>query len=203
MKVFLPSALLFVAAAATTMNAVANASVMAEVDVSAMMVDGGAAGEPTISSRMHNGNNMNSANDRKFPPSASELLAQKSRRMAERRARVAEALYNLEQQQSSSSSSASPNNNNDNTRNTKLSWHRMTQSELEQATHAAELSATTLNLKGEEFGANGGKLLRRAQQELFDGRGGDEEGRKLWGNIYSDPYDPAGDLVSEAAYYGE
>ncbi len=79
----------------------------------------------------------------------------------------------------------------------------MTQSELEQATHAAELSATTLNLKGEEFGANGGKLLRRAQQELFDGRGGDEEGRKLWGNIYSDPYDPAGDLVSEAAYYGE
>lgn len=208
MKIFLPSsALLIVAAAATIMTAAA----IAEVDV--MMSGDTFHGEPTNNNIGNN--NLSGERLKKLPPSATELLAQKSKRMAERRARVAEALYNLEQKQSSSSSSNTAdhdnsNNNNERTNNYKLSWHRMTQDELEEATLAAEQSASTLNLKGDEFGANGSSLLRRAHQELLDSKSDSsstamrgEEERKLWGNIYSDPYDPAGDLVSEASYYGE
>lgn len=177
------------------------AAIASEVEVDVMMSgDTFAGGEPT-----NNNNNNILGSERKggkLPPSAAELLAQKSRRMAERRARVAEALYNLEHQQSSSSSSSNTDNGEGNQNNNKLTWHRMTKDELEQATLAAEQSASTLNLQGDEFGANGGKLLRRARQEMLDSTSSKgEEERKLWGNIYSDPYDPAGDLVSEATYY--
>ena len=197
MKLFLPtSALLIVAAMATISAAIAS---VVEVDVM-MSGDAFAGGEPTN----NNNNNIPGRSERmggKLPPSAAELLAQKSRRMADRRARVAEALYNLDHQQSSNTHNGEGTQNNN-----KLSWHRMTQDELEQATLAAEQSASILNLQGDEFGANGGKLLRRARQEIMlDSRSttSGEEERKLWGNIYSDPYDPAGDLVSEATYYGE
>lgn len=183
------------------------AGIASEVEVDVMMSGHNfAGGEPT--NNYDNNNNILGGERKggKLPPSAAELLAQKSRRMAERRARVAEALYSLEHEQSSSSSSSSSYTDNGevNQNNNKLTWHRMTQDELEQATLAAEQSASTLSLQGDEFGANGGKLLRRARQEMLDSTSSKgEEERKLWGNIYSDPYDPAGDLVSEATYYGE
>ena len=163
--------------------------------------------DSTNNNHVSNSNNNNSMGTQQHqqPPSTTEILAQKSKRMAERRARVAEALSNLDlhhQQQQSQTDTENHHHHQQPRKNTSshnnLSWHRMTHDEIEQASYAAEYSASTiLNLKEEEFGAQGGKLLRRVQEELK------ESNRKLWGNIYSDPYDPAGDLVSEATYYGE
>ena len=124
------------------------------------------------------------------PLSPQQLRAQKSRRIAERRARVAEALLEV------------PDHDTPTNKNSKLAWHRMSDEELEHATRAAEESARSLQLNDEEFGAQGGKLLRRAHQELTEAST-NEHGRKMWGTIYSDPYEPAAGLVSEAEYYGE
>ena len=107
-------------------------------------------------------------------PSAAEHRAQKSQRMAERRARVKAALANLPHDPES-----------------KL--QRMTPDELEKAANAAEEGARKL---AEEKGVKVETgFIRKAQKDL--------SGRKLWGNGNNyDPYEAAGGLVGETEYYG-
>jgi hypothetical protein len=139
--------------------------------------------------------------------SAAQHHAQKSRRMAERRARVIAAIavasasnddVNNPQRGAHKSS-----NYDDKARSRFLS--RMTEGELEQAYLAAEASSRISGLKVDEFN-KGGEFIRRATQELKD----NEEkitttgGRRLWGNGgNSDPYEPSAGLAEETSYYGE
>lgn len=116
-------------------------------------------------------------------PSAAQHRAQKSTRMAERRARVKAAIANL------------PNEPNS-------QLQRMSEGELEKAYLAAEESAEMRGLKRGKEARNdnpGGGFIRKATQELKES---EDLGRKLWGNGGNgDPYEPAGGLAEETNYY--
>ena len=117
-------------------------------------------------------------------PSATQYHAQKSQRMAERRARVREKLANL------------PNEPNSH-------LQRMSDEELEQAYLAAEESAKKRGYKKDVKGG----FIRKAKEDLK--KHGDElkERRKLWGSsswaTQDDPYAATGGMADTTQYYGE
>jgi hypothetical protein len=138
--------------------------------------------------------------------SATEHHAQKSRRMAERRARVIAAIT------AASASNDDVNNlqygakvssnNNDNARSRFLS--RMTIDDLEKSYVAAEASSKMHGLRGDEFN-KGGEFIRSVAQELKNNEDTlRNEGRKLWGNGGNlDPYESWAGSAEETGYYGK
>jgi len=136
--------------------------------------------------------------------SATEHHAQKSRRMAERRARVIAAIT------AASASNDDVNNlqygakvssnNNDNARSRFLS--RMTIDDLEKSYVAAEASSKMHGLRGDEFN-KGGEFIRSVAQELKNNEDTlRNEGRKLWGNGGNlDPYESWAGSAEETGYY--
>lgn len=127
---------------------------------------------------------FNSVNGGGGKPSASQHRAQKSARMAERRARVRAAIANAPNEAASGAT-----------------LRRMSPEELAEAERAADESARAKFGSGGGGGSNnpGGGFIRRARKELEE-----SSDRKLWGNGNgNDPYEPAGGLVEETSYYGE
>jgi len=114
-------------------------------------------------------------------PTAAQHRAQKSHRMAERRARVKAAIANLPNEPDSH-------------------LQRMSAEDLEKAYGAAEESARVRGLKRDGMVNNnpGGGFIRKAKQEL---EVNEDLGRKLWGNSNVDPYEPLGGLAEETNYY--
>ena len=147
--------------------------------------------------------NVNTYNGGK--QSAAQHHAQKSRRMAERRARViATIAANSNDDINNPQRGAHESSNYDNKARSHF-LSRMTEDELELAYLTAEASSRIRGLKVDEFN-NGGEFIRRAMQELKDN---EEEislkgGRKLWGNGgNADPYEPSAGLAEETSYYGK
>mmetsp|Transcript_16430 Transcript_16430/g.35517 ORF Transcript_16430/g.35517 Transcript_16430/m.35517 type:complete len:643 (+) Transcript_16430:331-2259(+) len=176
----------FTALVITTTAALASTAVVvssSKIDTAAAVVDG-----------LGNIVNNDAAPTNNVPgsggkPSAAQHRAQKSTRMAERRARVKAAIANL------------PNEPNS-------QLERMNEGELEKAYLAAEESAKLRGLKrnAEDGNANdnpGGGFIRKATQELKESQQQQEDlGRKLWGNGGNgNPYEPAGGLAEETNYY--
>lgn len=136
------------------------------------------ASAPT-NNNLVDGSNTSNSNGSGGKPSASQHRAQKSHRIAERRARVKAAIANLPHE---------PNSN----------LEKMTDEELAKAVEAAEESSSG------KFGLNpGGGFIRKARQDLKESQMSEGE-RKLWGNGGNgDPYQPAGGMTTETDYYGE
>ena len=150
-------------------------------------------GDEIINSNANNNNegyassptNNNIPSGHNMPkPSATQYHAQKSQRMAERRARVREKLANL------------PNEPNSH-------LHRMSDEELEQAYLAAEESAKKRGYKKDVKGG----FIRKAKEDLKKHGDELEERRKLWGSsswvTQDDPYAATGGMADTTQYYGE
>ena len=135
-------------------------------------------------------------------PSSEQHHAHKSRRMAERRARVIAAIATNADPQVVGVAHESGHKNGKNNVNEKVHrsgfMSRMSEDELEQAYAAAEATSKMRGLKIDEFN-NGGEFLRRAKQEL---KANEVYSRNLWGNgANTDPYDSTAGLVDETKYY--
>ena len=132
-------------------------------------------------------------------PSASQICALKSHRIAERRRRVQEKLANGGNVGGSENSSSLPRN-----------LQRMSEEELEAAYLASidnsDGSGKPNGKLVKEPATNEG-FLRKAHEDLKEGKEWMENDghRKLWGNSGGggDPYAPMGGMAAETEYYGE
>ena len=144
--------------------------------------------------------NVNTFNGGK--KSAAQHQAQKSRRMAERRARVIAAIAATSNNDINNPQRGARESSNYDNKARSHFLSRMTEDELELAYLTAEASSRMHGLKVDEFN-NGGEFIRRAMQELKDN---EEEirlngGRKLWGNGGNS--ESWAGLAEETSYYGE
>ncbi|KAL7469774.1 hypothetical protein ACHAXS_010026 [Conticribra weissflogii] len=135
------------------------------------------------------------------PPHKNEVLARKSTRMSERRARAQDTLRKMNRLPFAAAADG-----------TSRPWTKLTDEELRAARDRAEREGIDKRehawLRRAHLTDGAGRAhfadLARPRDDAdvdVDGEGDFDQGRRLWGNNDNDPYAPVSSLASNAEYY--